>query len=200
MSKRGYNTPAICWLKMTDYTHGWLQHEFGCEARVGGKPIICIQHLPGAREILRMEASEETIGHRVVGNAMSSTLYNCIEAGMVLDPQVVEELYGITSEQLKLYVPVECPKMCVTETGVLRPWTLDVYFGKIQTTALQRLLRREFWKAVRDYDMQYAEKRGSRNYPAVEMVEDFCADTDTPDMYAEAIRREWQRLVKKFLI
>ena len=103
----------------------------------------------------------------------------------------------MTKELLKLYVPIECPKMCLTKNGVLRPWTLNVCFDKEQATALQKLLRREFWKAVEKYNAEYARKMGGKKYPAIDMIEDFCMDTETPDMYTEAIRREWQRRCKR---
>lgn len=195
--EKNYKIPPITWLRMTDYMHGWLQHELGGGARIKDQRVVCVQHLPGAREVLRMETVEDMMEKMPAGNAMSGTRKNCLCAGMELDAGVIEREYGMTKELLKLYVPIECPKMCLTKNGVLRPWTLNVCFGKEQATALQKLLRREFWKAVEEYDAEYARKMDGRKYPAIDMVEDFCMDTDTPDMYTEAIRREWQRRCKR---
>ncbi len=197
MSERYYKLPAIVWLKMTDYTHGWLQHELGGGARIKEQRVVCVQHLPGAREILRMETVEDMMERRPLGNALSATRKNCMEAGLEIDPSTMEKEYGVTREQLALFVPVECPKMCLTRRGVLRPWTLDVCFGKAQATSLQRLLRNEFWKAVEEFDREYAQMMNGEKYPAIDMIEEFCLKTETPDLYVEAIRREWQRRVKR---
>ena len=196
MTNNTYTMPAICWLKITDYMRPWMEHELGGEVRAGEQRVISVQHLPGARGILRMETKEEMMEQRIIGNTMSATLRNCIDAGMVLDASAVERMYGITKENLKAYMPIECPKMCLTKDGVLRPWTQDVYFGRQQAIDLQRLLRVEYWKAVERFNESYKRKKNGRWYPAVEMIEDFCQETNTPDMYIEAIRREWQRRCK----
>lgn len=197
MSEKVYDVPAIVWLKMTDYMHGWLQWELGGEARVKDQRVVCVQHLPGARAILRMETVEDMMEKKPIGNVMSATRKNCMEAGLNIDEDVMAREYGVTREAMKLFVPVECPKMCLTKSGVLRPWTLDVCLGREQAAAMQRLLRNAFWQAVEEYDAKYARKMNGKKYPAVDMVEDFCMDTETPDLYVEAIRREWQRRVKR---
>lgn len=197
MSEKNYKIPAIVWLKMTDYTHGWLQFELGGGARVKNQRVVCVQHLPGARRVLRMEAVEDMMERKPIGNAMSATRKLCMEAGLEIDPDTMEKEYGVTQERLELFVPVECPKMCMTKHGVLRPWTLDVCFGKEQATAMQALLRAEFWKAVEEFDREYAQSMDGEKYPAVEMIEAFCAKTETPDLYVEAMRREWQRRCKR---
>lgn len=197
MSEKVYDVPAIVWLKMTDYMHGWLQWELGGEARVKDQRVVCVQHLPGARAILRMETVEDMMEKKPIGNVMSATRKNCMEAGLNIDEDVMAREYGVTREAMKMFVPVECPKMCLTKSGVLRPWTLDVCLGREQAAAMQRLLRNAFWQAVEEYDAKYARKMNGRKYPAVDMVEEFCMDTETPDLYVEAIRREWQRRVKR---
>ena len=197
MSEKVYDVPAIVWLKMTDYMHGWLQWELGGEARVKDQRVVCVQHLPGARAILRMETVEDMMEKKPIGNVMSGTRKNCMEAGLNIDEDVMAREYGVTREAMKLFVPVECPKMCLTKSGVLRPWTLDVCLSREQAAAMQRLLRNAFWQAVEEYDAEYARKMNGKKYPAVDMVEEFCMDTETPDLYVEAIRREWQRRVKR---
>lgn len=195
--ERKYKLPAIVWLRITDYMHGWVQYELGGAAMIGDQRVVSVQHIPGARRILRMETYEDILSPGNTGKSMSATRYTCVSAGMNIDATATEELYGVTKEELQLYVPIECPKMCLTKNGVLRPWTLDVGLSRKQATAMQDLLRNEFWKAVETYDHEYARKMGGKKYPAVEMVEEFCADTETPDMYVDAIRREWQRRVKR---
>lgn len=197
MAEKIYKLPAIVWLRMTDYMHGWLQDELGGACRVRDQLVLSVQHLPGAREVLRMETAEDMMDPKPVGNSMSANWKNCIEAGLELDPGVVERMYGMTKAGLRLFVPVECPKMCLTKNGVLRPWTLDVNFGQRQATALQRLLRAEFWNAVEEHNRDYARRMNGRKYPSVDMIEDFCVATRTPDLYVEAMRREWQRRVKR---
>ncbi len=193
-----YEIPPIVWLKMTDYMHGWLQWELGGGARVKDQKVVCVQHLPGARAILRMETMEDLeLGPMKVDKSMSATRKNMLEAGLVIDESVVEREYGLTKDLLKLFVPVECPKMCLTKYGVLRRWTLDVNLGKQQAGELQRLLRAAFWQAVDDFNTEYARKMDGQKYPAVDMVEEFCMMTETPDTYVEAIRREWQRRRKR---
>ena len=164
---------------------------------IGGQKVVCVQHLPGAKAVLRMETVEDMDLQKMVRGAMSDTRKNCIEAGLRIDADAVAQLYGVTSEEIKLYVPIECPKMCLTANGVLRPWTLDVCFGKEQTRQLQGLLRSEFWQAVKMFDKKYSEEQGGEWYSAKEMIEAFCEETNTPDMYADAMRREWQRRTKR---
>lgn len=195
--EKDYKLPAIAWLEMTDYTHGWMQSRLGGGARIGNQRVISVMHLPGAKELLKMETKEDYMDRERVKNAMSGTRRNCIDLGLKLDPDIVKQLYGVTAEDFALYVPVECPKMCLTKNGVLRPWTLDVCFGTKQAVALQRLIKREFWNDVEKFNMEYAQRLNGKKYPAVDMIWDFCKETETPDMYVDAIRREWQRKQKK---
>lgn len=197
MEKANYKLPAVCWLRITDYMHGWMQHELGGAARIKEQRVICIQHLPGARKVLRMETVEESMGEGPVGNSMSATWRNCLEAGLRLDAAAVERMYGVNEENMKLFIPIECPKLCLTKNGVLRPWTLDVNFGQRQATALQRLLREVFWQAVSDYADEYSRLHPNERYAQIDMIEAFCEETETPDLYAEAMRREWQRRQKR---
>ena len=195
--EKTYKMPAVCWLKVTDYMHGWLQSELGGSARVGEQRVICVQHLSGAREVLKMETDEDMASRHPVGNAMSATRRNCIMAGMEIDEAVMEHDYGVTRETLRLFVPIECPRMRLTRRGLLRPWTLDVNLSREQAIAMQRILRAAFWQAVEDFNEGYARRAGSTRYPSIDMVEAFCRETGTPDIYAEAIKREWNRRVKR---
>ncbi len=197
--EKTYKIPAIVWLKVTDYMHGWLQTELGGEARIGDQRVVSVQHLPGARAVLRKETWEDMMEPKIIGNAMSDRRKNCLEAGMDIDPDVVERMYGMTRETMKLFVPIECPKMCLTKYGVIRPWSLDVCLKKDQASALLNLLRHAFWEAVEEYDAEYARKLHGKKYPAKEMIESFCSDTQTPDVYVDAMRREWQRRKKRSL-
>ena len=90
--EKKYELPPIVWLKMTDYMHGWLQYELGGAAMIKEQRVVCVQHLPGAREILRMESFEDLeLGVMKISNAMSATRKNMLEAGMVLDASVIEQ-------------------------------------------------------------------------------------------------------------
>ena len=197
MSDKQYKTPPIVWLRVTDYMHGWLEHELGCGARVKEQRVVCLQGLPGVKEVMKMETDNDVASPGKVVNTMSSTRHNCIMAGMEIDEQVMKQEYDVTRNTMELFIPIECPKMCMTKLGVLRPWTLDICLGREQATALQRLLRQVFWDAVAEYDREYARKAGGRKYPAVDMIEAFCADTRTPEIHVYAMRREWQRRVKR---
>lgn len=191
-----YKMPAVAWLKITGYMHAWLEREMGGEVRAHDMRVVSVQHLPGAREILRMETEEDMLEPKKDAKAMSAMRRNMLDAGLKLDAAVTEQMYGINNETLKLYVPIECPPMCLTRNGVLRRWTLYVSFGRQQAKDLQKLLRDEFWQAVEEFDQAYAKKRGEK-YPAVAMVTDFCLATKTPELYIEEIRREWQRRQKR---
>lgn len=195
--EKTYKLPAIVWLKVTDYLHGWLQHELGGAARVKDQRVVSVQDLPGAREVLRMETVEDMMEKRPVGMAMSATRRNCIMAGLEIDEDVMKKDYGATKELMKLFVPIECPKRCLTKNGVLRPWSLDVCLSERQAAALQKVLRAAFWEAVSEFDEKYGERRGGKKYPAVEMIEAFCRETGTPDVCVMAMRREWQRRTKR---
>lgn len=195
--KKEYRQGAVVWLQMTDYMHGWLDWELGCEVRAHDQRVICVQHLEGARDVLRMETVEDMMEKQPLGIAISATRRNCFDAGLKISPETMRDEYGVTKEALALFVPIECPKLCLTRNGVLRPWTLDVCFGKDQARQLQKLLRAEFWAAVERFDREFAEEEEGRKYAAREMIEEFCVETRTPDLFVEAIRREWQRRVKR---
>lgn len=197
MADKNYKMPPIAWLKVTDYMHAWLQRELGGGVRVMDQRVVSVQHLQGSRSVLRMETRNDMKEPGKVFNSMSSNRRNCIVSGLELDTDTVEQAYGVTADQLKLFVPVECPDTCMTELGVLRPWTHSISFGREQSSAMQRLLRREFWRAVDAFNLAYARKVGSTKYPQVDMIEAFCQETGTPDLYVEAMRREWQRRVKR---
>ena len=194
--EKNYKVPVIAWLKVTDYLQGWLQSELGAAAMVGEQRVVCVNHLEGVKKVMSMETTEGGTSTRPP-LALSAQTYNCVATGLQIDHDETVAMYGIDRETLATYVPIEVPKMCMTQAGVLRPWTLKVSFGHQQAAALQKLLRDEFWKAVAEFDKQYAESLGGKRYPAVDMIEAFCKDTGTSDVYLDAMRREWQRRVKR---
>lgn len=195
--EKTFNVTNIAWLRVTDFMHAWLEREMGCEVKIGEQRVICLQHLQGAREALRMEACNDMEQCRPVANAMSATLYNCISAGINLDPDTIKEEYDLTTETMRLFMPIETPKLCLTKEGVLRPWTTDIAMGREQAAAVQRVIRTAFWSAVDEFNAQYARLKHSSSYPARNMIEAFCVDTRTPDTYVDAMRREWQRRAKR---
>ena len=197
MDEKTYKLPPIVWLRVTDYMHGWLQWELGGGTRIRDQKVVSVQHLPGAKAVMMMETMYDMMEKKPVGNAMSGTRKNCIMAGLDIDEDAMRQEYGVTRDSMKLFVPIECPRLCMTQRGVLRPWTLDVCLGKSQANALQRLLRQAFWEGVDEFDRRYAAKMEGRKYYAVDMIEAFCEETDTPDLYVETIRREWQRRQKR---
>lgn len=197
MSDKQYKTPAICWLRITDFIQGWVQHELGGGAQVKDYRVVSIQHLPGARRVLRMETLYEPMGKGQIGNSISATWRNALDAGLKIDPTAMEQNYGATKDSLMQYQPIECPRLCMTRRGVLREWTLDVNFGSKQAKAVQRLLRDAFWKAVQDFSDRYASEHRDEKYAQIDMIEAFCHETNTPDLYADPMRREWQRRIKR---
>lgn len=190
--------PNICWLKVTDYMLGWLEYELSGTIKLKGRRIVCVMHLEGAREILReMDTIDELTSPKDVDLAMSATCRNIIEAGMKMDADGMQKTYGITREMLRLFVPMEVPQMCITSGGVLRPWTNDTCFSHQQASRMLKLLREEFWQAVGRFAEQYAIEHQGERYAQEEMVEAFCELTKTDDIYVPAIRREWQRRMKR---
>ena len=199
MAEKAYNKlPPMVWLRVTDFMIGWLEHELGGAVRVKGRQVVSVQHLPGARDALRMETADDMLldPKTDLSRAMSATRYNVIDAGLRIDAPTVERLYGVTREQLSLYLPIECPRMALTRGGVLRPWTADVSFGVKQVGALMKVIRDAFWLGVGDYNRDYARLLDGQPYPAIDMIEAFCRETHTPDICVEPMRREWQRRVK----
>lgn len=188
-----YKQGAITWLRVTDYMHGWIDYELGCEVRAHGQRVVCVQHMEGARTILRTKTVEDMMEQKPLGIALSATRRNCLDAGMKIDPDAMKEAFGVTKDALNDFIPVECPKLCMTQGGVLRPWTLDVTFSKEQARAMQQLLRNAFWSAVEAFDREYAKELRGVQYVAKDMIEEFCRETRTPEYHVESIRREWQR-------
>lgn len=189
--------PALCWLKVTDFMRGWIKYELGGGARVNEQRVVSVQHLDGARAILRMETIDDTMAPGPPGNAMSATRYNCLSAGLQLSPEVVQQLYGVGKEDLSLFVPIECPRLALTSNGVLRPWTSDTCFSAKQATALHRLLREVFWHAVSEFSEKYSREHQGKRYAQEDMIEAFCKETSTDYGHVPAIRREWQRRLKR---
>jgi hypothetical protein len=196
--EKNYRIPAIVWLRVTDFMHGWLQHELGGACRIKEQRVISVQHLPGARDLLKMETTEDVELKLIkIGNCMSGNRKNMLEAGLSMNADYIKQEYGLTWDDLRQFVPIECPRMCLTRFGVLRPWTLDVNLGKQQASELLRLIRTAFWTAVEEFNQEYAHRTGNTKYPSINMVEAFCKETGTPDSYTDAITREWNRRVKR---
>lgn len=186
----------ICWLKITDYMRGWCRHTLGTRMRVHGEPVISVTRLPGAQEALAMEAVEELPAGKP-GNAISATWMNALQTGAALDPQAVQLEYGVSRDDLRQYLPIACPDNAFTDDGIIRPWTHDIAFGDKQSTAMQKVLRDAFWAALRQFSGRYQRQQHGRHYPQIQMIEAFCKSTRTDDIYAEAMRREWQRRLKR---
>ena len=194
---KNYEIPPIVWLRVTDYMHGWLQYELGAAARIGEQHVVCLMDLPGASEVLKMETVEDIeLRPMKIINTMSATRKNLLEAGMVIDAAVIEREYGMTPDEMRQFVPVECPKRCLTRFGVLRPWTLDIALSRQQAYELQCVVRAAFWHAVERFNADYALAHGTTDYPQIDMIEAFCRITGTSDTHAEAISREWRRRLK----
>lgn len=186
---------TICWLRVTNYMRGWLRYALGGRLTVKSETVLSVRHLEGIRRVMMMETAED-VGCKP-GSAISGAWHDALVAGLEFDRWTMESEYGVTGETLRDYVPIECPCNAVSADGVIRPWTSDTCFGKQQSTELLRLLRGEFWGAVWEFSAMYAEEHKGEKYAQVEMIEAFCRETGTDDVYVEAIRREWQRRVKR---
>ena len=188
---------AICWLKVTDYMRGWARCALGCGTKIGKEPLISLYQIMGAKEVLEIGTDDDLPDHGTPGNAMSATWRCALEVGLEYDPATMECIYGVTEETLEQYLPIACPPTAMTVNGISRAWTNDTCFGREQAMALQKLLREAFWTAVGQYSKQYAQEHRGEKYAQVEMIEAFCRETKTDDMYVEAMRREWQRRNKR---
>ena len=164
--------------------------------RLYGKPVVSIAHLSGAKDILRMETVDDMAASEDSRLAMSAMRMDCMEAGIARSPETIRRMYGMTAEQLKMFVPIECPKMALTKYGVLRPWNRTTSFGKRQAMALNRLLMKNFWQAIEDYYSALC-KAGKAPITAISMIEGFCDETGTSEIWTTDLRREWQRRVAR---
>lgn len=192
------NMPTICWLRVTDYMHDWVTHNLSGTLSVKGQGIVCLQHMKGARDIMRMKIVEDIeLSIDAQNKCLSAQRYRVISAGMIINENATTRLYGIDREALALYMPIECPPVCMTDHGVLREWTNNTCFTYEQATALQKLLRDTFFQTVTDYNDYYKKKMAGKQYPAIDMIEEFCDENDINDTYADTIRREWQRRLKR---
>lgn len=191
--------PAIAWLRVTGFLSGWLVYEYGSKVMVNGRRVVCLHHLDGVRDILRMETVDdmELSPDLPVELSLSAQRYSMLYAAMTLSPEVTERMYHLSLEQLLQFVPVECPRLRLTQEGLLREWRGDAMFGEQQAKELLRLLRRYFWEDVDEFARRYARKHEGEKYAQEDMVAAFCRMTKTSDIHVEAIRREWQRRCKR---
>lgn len=187
-----YPTPPVAWLSVTTYMHHWLCREFGGAVHLHEKPVLSISHLPGAREILRMQTQDDVMKPAQMRWSLSAMQMDCLKAGIRVGPKAVESMYNMTPEMLNTFLPIECPRMALTTNGVMRPWNRVISFGQSQAFALTKLLRNTFWQAVGDYESRFQWPEGAQ-HTTIAMIEGFCADTGTPDIFAADLRREWQR-------
>ena len=187
-----YPTPSVAWLQITGYTHDWLYHEFGGSILLHGKQIVSIAHLPEARKILRMQTQEDIMGESPNRISLSAMRMDCLQLGCSIGPKSMQDNFKITTEQLNLFVPIECPRMALTKYGVLRPWDRTTAFGKEQANSLLNFLRRAFWQAVAEHEQALTEK-GQKPETAIKLIESFCQETGTSDVWVSDLRREWQR-------
>lgn len=194
--KQKDNIPIISWIKITDYMHSWLQDELG-GVRIRDQRMVSLQYLPGAKNVLRMETENDMQEHSIIVKSMSDRRMNCVRASISFDPNITKQLYNITAEDIKLFLPIESPKMCVNEYGAIRPWTHDICMGRVMATKMQHIVREAFWTAVGTFAKEYAIEHSNEHYAQVEMIEAFCDKTSTQKQYVETIRREWQRRCKR---
>jgi len=191
--------PAIAWLRVTGFLSGWLTYEYGSKVMVNGRRVVCLQHLEGVRDILRMETVNDTelSPDLPVELSLSASRYGIISAAMTLSPEATERMYHVSQEQMQQFVPIECPRLRLTQEGLLREWDGDAMFGEQQAKELLRLLRHYFWEDVERFAERYASEHEGERYAQEDMIEAFCRMTKTSDIHVEAIRREWQRRAKR---
>ena len=191
--------PAIAWLRVTEFLRGWLDYEFGSKVMVNGRRVVCLQHLDGVRDILRMETDDDTelSPDLPVELSLSASRYGVISAAMTLNPEATERMYHLSPEQMQQFVPIECPRLRLTQEGLLRPWSGDAMLGDAQAKALLRLLRHYFWEGVEGFARRYAREHEGEKYAQEDMIEAFCRMTKTSELHIDAIRREWQRRCKR---
>lgn len=190
--------PAIAWLRVTEFIRGWLDYEFGSKVMVNGRRVVCLQHLDGVRDILRMETADdmELSPDLPVGLSLSASRYGVISAAMTLSPEATERVYNLSLEELLSFVPIEVPRVRLTQEGLLREWG-DAMFGEQQAKELLRLLRHYFWESVERFARRYAIEHEGERYAQEDMIVAFCKMTRTSELHIEAIRREWQRRQKR---
>ena len=191
--------PAIVWLRVTGFIRGWLDYEFGGKVMVNSRRVICLQHLDGMRDVMRMETVDDTelSPDLPVELSLSASRYGVISAAMTLSPEATERRYHLSPEQLQQFVPIEVPRVRLTEDGLLRPWGGDAMLGDAQAKALLRLLREAFWEDVERFSRRYAREHEGERYAQEDMIAAFCRETKTSELHIEAIRREWQRRCKR---
>jgi len=191
--------PAIVWLRVNEWMRGWMNYELGSRAMVNGRRVVCLEHLDGMHDVLRMEtvSDVELSPDAPVELSLSAQRYSVINAGMVLNVAATERLYHLSLEELLSFVPIEVPRTRLTQEGLLRRWGGDAMLGDEQAKELLRLLRYYFWKDVERYARRYEREHEGERYAQEDMIEAFCRMTKTSELHIEAIRREWQRRCKR---
>ena len=198
MARNG-RMPAIVWLRVTEFLSGWLVYEYGSKVMVNGRRVVCLQHMDGMRDVLRMEtvADLELSPDAPVGLSLSASRYGMLQAAMTLSPEATERVYHLSLEELLSFVPIEVPRVRLTQEGLLREWGGDAMLGDAQAKALLRLLREAFWEDVERFARRYAREHEGEKYAQEDMIVAFCRMTKTSELHIEAIRREWQRRCKR---
>lgn len=169
----------------------------GGPKRVKDDPVIQVQNLEGAQPVLMMPTDDELHCGDVPGNVICDTWHAALEVGLEMDAQSVEKVFGVTRELFVQYLPVACPPYAIYEDGTVHPWDSDTSFGQQQAASLLRLIREAFWQAVGVFSNAYQQAHKGERYAQVEMIEAFCKEYRTDDVYVEAMRREWQRRQKR---
>ncbi len=188
--------PAMAWLWVPGYMIAWLEYEYGGALVYYGRKLLSTWQVSGMKAAMREPTLEDALMNTQEKLSLSAQRMDCLQAGMQVNADTMATVFGMEARELALYVPLECPKMALTKLGVLRPWQRHIAFSRRQARSILALLQREFWGALAAYNEEYARTHEGW-YPAVEMVESFCDDTNTPEVFIAEIRREWQRKEKR---
>lgn len=208
-------TLPVTWLAVAEYMQKWLYDEYGSDTVVHERRVLSVGHLPGARKALRETTVDDFAAGGDERRSVSALRMDCLVEGMKVNPETMDKRFHFTSKDLARYVPIECQRLALTQDGVLRPWNRRTAFSRLQACHLVDILHRQFWKAVEDFDGDFAERMAREAaeagdtiseadinrrqkylnglYPDVDMVTEFCEETGTPEMFIPEIRREFQR-------
>ena len=178
MNNNGFMAHAI-WVRLTPYLLNWAEEEFGTGLKLVGKDVLELRTLPGVKEVLREEVTEDLTFESQCECSMSQLRYEVIHSGL-----------GITGEKnknIETCLPVHVPDYLRTANGVIRPFNRLMEFQHKSAKQLAKIVYQKFWTEVWKFSRKFTGGD-------IDMLSTFSEEHKIPLIYIDDLRNQFQRL------